>query len=303
MYRRGPPRLQSRVSDHLRSTRRAPVSDPNPAVAPAQFRSLLRSFAVDPGPLTDQVLTAEHLAGIIAEEAGTTRDRVFTPTVTLAAFLGQVLSDDHSCQAALDRLIACRTARGLPPCSADTGGYCKARRRLPETLLPRLVRDAADRVGDAAPDGWLFHGRRVLLADGSSVSMPDTPANQRAYPQPRQQKAGCGFPVARVVVLICLATGCVLDAAIGGGRGKLTGEHALLRGLHGRLRRGDVLVADAYYSSYDEVMRLRQLGVDVVMRQTGNRRSDFRRGTRPGREDHLVEWHRSRNRRPWMSPA
>ena len=131
--------------------------------------------------------------------------------------------------------------------------------------------------------------------------MPDTPANQRAYPQPRQQKAGCGFPIARVVVLICLATGCVLDAAIGGARGKLTGEHALLRGLHGRLKPGDILVADAYYSSYDEVMRLRLMGVDVVMRQTGNRRSDFRRGVRLGREDHVVEWHRDRNRRAWMS--
>jgi hypothetical protein len=279
------------------------VSDPNPRTTPAQFRHLLRSFAVDPGPLTDHVLTAEHLAGIIAEEAGVTRGRVFTPAVTLAAFLGQVLSDDHSCQAALDRLIACRAARGLPPCSADTGGYCKARQRLPETLLPRLVRDAADRVGGGAPEGWRFRGRRVVLADGTSVSMPDTAENQRAYPQPRQQKAGCGFPIARVVVLICLATGCVLDAAIGASKGKLTGEHALLRGLHGRLRPGDVLVADAYYSSYDEVMTLRRLGVDVVMRQTGNRRSDFRRGTRLGREDHLVEWRRDRNRRPWMGRA
>ena len=279
------------------------MSDPNPRTTPAQFRHLLRSFAVDPGPLTDHVLTAEHLARIIAEEAGATRDRVFTPAVTLAAFLGQVLSDDHSCQAALDRVIACRAARGLPPCSADTGGYCKARQRLPETLLPRLARDAADRVGGGAPEGWRFRGRRVVLADGTSVSMPDTAENQRAYPQPRQQKAGCGFPSARVVVLICLATGCVLDAAIGAARGKLTGEHALLRGLHGRLRPGDVLVADAYYSSYDEVMTLRRLGVDVVMRQTGNRRSDFRRGTRLGREDHLVEWRRDRNRRPWMGRA
>jgi hypothetical protein len=277
------------------------VFDPIPAAAPAQFRSLLRSFALDPGPLTDELLTADHLARVVAAEAGTTRDRVFTPAVTLAAFLGQVLSDDHTCQAAVGRLIAWRAARGLPPCAADTGGYCKARRRLPEALLPRLVRDTADRVQGGAPDSWLFHGRRVVLADGSSVSMPDTPANQRAYPQPPQQRAGCGFPVARVVVLICLATGCVLDAAVGAARGKLTGEHALLRGLHGRLKPGDILVADAYYSSYDEVMLLRRLGVDVVMRQTGNRRSDFRRGARLGREDHLVAWHRDRNRRPWMS--
>jgi Transposase DDE domain len=277
------------------------VSHPIRTAPAAHFRGLLRSFAFDPGLLTAHLLAVEPLARVVAEEVGKTRDRIFTPMVTLAAFIGQVLSDDHSCQAAVDRLIAWRSARGLPPCSADTGGYCKARRRLPETLLPRLARHAADRLGDAAPDGWLFHGRRVVLADGSSVSMPDTPANQRAYPQPRQQKAGCGFPVARVVVLIALATGCVLDAALCGGRGKLTGEHALLRGLHGRLRRGDILVADAYYSSYDEVMLLRQLGVDVVMRQTGGRRSDFRRGVRLGREDHTVEWHRSRNRRPWMT--
>src|SRR3954470_24566154 len=143
------------------------MSDPNPAAAPAQFRSLLRSFALDPGPLTDHLLTAEHLARIITEEAGRTRDRVFTPAVTLAAFLGQVLSDDHSCQGAVARLIAWRAARGLPPCSPDTGGYCKARRRLPETLLPRLVRDTADRLGGGAPEGGLFHGRRVVLVDGS----------------------------------------------------------------------------------------------------------------------------------------
>ena len=85
-----------------------PVSDPTPAGSPAQFRSLLRSFVLDPGPLTDHVLAAEHLARVVAEEAGTTRDRIFTPLVTLATFLGQVLTDDHSCQAAVDRLIAWR---------------------------------------------------------------------------------------------------------------------------------------------------------------------------------------------------
>jgi hypothetical protein len=93
------------------------VTDPHPAGSPAQFRSLLRSFALDPGPLTDHVLTAEHLARGVAEEAGTTRDRDFTPLVTVAAFLGQVLGDDHSCQAAVDRLIAWRAALGCSPTS------------------------------------------------------------------------------------------------------------------------------------------------------------------------------------------
>jgi Transposase DDE domain len=131
--------------------------------------------------------------------------------------------------------------------------------------------------------------------------MPDTPENQVAYPQHGNQKPGCGFPLARIVVLLALATGCVLDAAIGSSKGKLTGEHALLRGLHGRLKRGAILLADGDYSAFDAVVMLGGMGVDVVMRQAGNRRTDFRRGTKLGREDHLVEWHRHRNRWKWMS--
>jgi hypothetical protein len=248
-----------------------------------------------------RALDDADLARVVAEEAGPSRAPLFTPAVTVAVFLAQVSSDDHSCRGAVARLLACRVAGGLPACSPDAGGYCKARQRLPEVLLPRLVRDTADRVGDHAPAGWSFHGRRVVIADGSTLSMPDTPANQAAYPQHAAQKPGCGFPLARIVVLIALATGCVLDAAIGASKGKLTGEHALLRSLHDRLRRGDILLADSYYSSFDEVMTLRRMGVDVVMRQTGNRRTDFRRGVKLGREDHLVRWHRDRNRRPWMT--
>src|SRR3954453_14218062 len=203
------------------------MSDPNRAGSSAQFRSLLRSFALDPGPLTSQVLAADHLARVVAQMAGKTRDRIFTPLVTTATFLGQVLPQDHSCQAAVDRLIAWRAARGLPACSPDTGGYCKARRRLPDDLLPRLGRGAADRIGEHAPDAWLFHGRRVVIADGTTVSMPDSPENQAEYPQHGLQEPGCGFPLARIVVLIALATGGVLDAALGAGKGKLTGEMAL----------------------------------------------------------------------------
>jgi Transposase DDE domain len=276
------------------------MTDPTPKGSPAQFRSLYRSLILDPDLLFADALDGEELARVVAEEAGPSRDRIFTPFVTTAVFLSQVLSDDHSCRGAVARLLAWRVARGLPACSPDAGGYCKARLRLPESLLPRLVRLVADRVGAHAPEAWTFHGRRVVIADGSGVSMPDTPENQAQYPQHSAQKRGCGFPIARIVVLISLATGCVLDAALCGGRGKLTGEHALLRGLHGRLIEGDILLGDSYYSSFDEVVTLAGMGVDVVMRQHGGRPSDFRRGTRLGRQDHLVVWHRHRNRPDWM---
>jgi hypothetical protein len=255
---------------------------------------------LDPALVLARALDAGDLARIVAEEVGPTRDRLFTPAVTTAVFLSQVGSDDQSCRSAVARLLAWRVARGLPACSPDAGGYCKARQRLPESLLPRLARHVADRIGDHAPESWAFHGRRVLIADGSTLSMPDTPENQAEYPQHSAQKPGCGFPIARIVVLIALATGCVLDAAIGAGKGKLTGEMALVRGLHGRLRRGDILLADSYYSSFDEVITLAGMGVDVVMRRHAGRPADFRRGRRLGREDHAVEWRRNRNRPDWM---
>ena len=277
------------------------MSDPNPAGPPAPSRSLFRALVMDPALLLARALDDEDLARTADEVAGPTRDRIFTPSVTAALFLAQVLSDDHSCRGVVARLLAWRAGRGLPACSPDAGGYCKARKRLPEALLPRLARQAADRLRAHAPPGWLFHGRRVLIVDGTTVTMPDTPENQAAFPQHGRQKPGCGSPIAQMVVLLCLATGCVLDAAIGRRTGKQTGEHALLRSLHGRLEAGDILLGDAYYSSFDEVVTLVGMGVDVVMRQVAGRKSDFRRGTKLGREDHLVTWHRHRNRADWMT--
>ena len=275
------------------------MSDPIPGGNPAQFRSLFRSLVLDPDLLFKHILSTEKLARIVAEEVGKTRDRIFTPVVTLCTFLSQILSDDHSCLAAVARLLAWRCAQGLPPCSPDTGGYCKARQRLPETLLPRLVRDTADGLQEDAPAAWLFHGRKVTLVDGSTVSMPDTPENQAAYPQHGNQEPGCGFPIARIVVLIALATGAVLDAAIGPRKGKLSGESTLLRSLHGRLACGDILLSDRGFCSYFEVVMLASQGVDVVMRQHESRLVDFRSGRRLGHDDHLVVWHKPQRAR-WM---
>ena len=187
------------------------MPDPNPRTTPAQFRHLLRSFAVDPGPLTDHVLTAEHLARIIAEEAGTTRDRVFTPAVTTATFLAQVHSDDHSCRAAVARLIAHRLARGQRPCSAETGAYCQARKRLPEEFFSKVACSVGRALDARAEQRWLWKGRRVYLFDGTTVTMPDTPANQAAYPQVYNQKPGLGFPIARLGAVLSLSCGAVVS--------------------------------------------------------------------------------------------
>src|SRR3954454_5465495 len=108
---------------------------------------LRRQFLQDGGlPFTD-VLTDQVLTDALAA-VGHWLDRVFSPLVTLWVFLGQVLSVDHSCRAAVARLNAHRLARGQRPCSARTGAYCRARKRLPEAFFSAAA-CAAGRALDA----------------------------------------------------------------------------------------------------------------------------------------------------------
>jgi hypothetical protein len=142
----------------------------------------------------------------------------------------------------------------------------------------------------------------VQLADGSTVNAPDTPANQQEYPQPDGQKPGLGFPIIRLVVLFCLATGAVLEAVLAPYHGKGTGELSLLRRVWHALEGGDVLVGDRIFCSYFEIALLNRRGVDVVFHKHQSRRSDFRKGRRLGRFDHTIEWKKP-VRPDWMEPC
>src|SRR5262249_14011480 len=137
---------------------------------------------------------------------------------------------------------------------------------------------------------WLWEGRRVYVYDGSAVSMPDTPANQRDYPQPDTQKPGLGFPLARLAAGFSLACGAGLGLGICPDAGKGKRELGLLRGLWDLFRHGDVVLADRLMCSWTEMVMLKQRGVDSVCRLTSHRKADFRRGRRLGPGDHVVEW-------------
>jgi hypothetical protein len=227
---------------------------------------------------------------------------IYTPAVTVWVFLSQCLSPDHCCRDAVARLIAWRLANGLQPCSADTGTYCTARESLPEEACSRLVRETGREVDEEAPKEWRWLTHRVLDVDGSTITMPDTEANQAEYPQMASQRQGCGFPIARIVVVFSLAVGTVLDAAIGKYQGKQTGENSLFRTLHDILEEGDVVLADRYFSGWFDIALLKQRGVDIVVRKHQLRATDFRTGQRLGPEDHLVVW--TKPQRPaWMSKA
>jgi putative transposase len=225
---------------------------------------------------------------------------VYSPAVTVWVFLSQCLSPDHSCRDAVARLAAWRVTQGFKSCSAKTGAYCTARDSLPEEACRELVRRTGRELEAQAPAEWLWQGRRVRVVDGSTFTMPDTPANQAEYPQQKTQKPGCGLPIVRAVVVFSLSVGVVLEAAISKYQGKQTGENSLLRTLYDVLKAGDVVLADRYFSGWFDLALLRQRGVDVVVRKHQLRATDFRKGRSLGHDDQLVCWPKP-PRPEWMS--
>jgi hypothetical protein len=264
--------------------------------AVARFR---RQFGDQPTRAIDEVLAADVVAALVKEEVGSYRDRVYPPLTSLGLFIGQALSPDGACQDAVARHLSERRARGESGCSLSTGPYCKARQRLPLSLIRRLGEAVGEALEHSIPRNWKWRARSVKLLDGTTVSMPDTPSNQAVYPQSGVQKPGLGFPVAMLMAVISLATGAVQRWALGPCRGKHTGEQALLRTLIPYLEAGDVVLVDRYHCNYFTVALLLERGVDLVTRQHQRRVTDFRQGKRLGRRDRLVQWERPQ-RPGWM---
>ena len=219
------------------------------------------------------------------------RETIWSPAMTLLAFLLQVLSAEKTLRAAVASLLTQLAAHGekdLP--SPDPSAYCQARRRLPGAAVNTLGRAVADRVQAVAGPEYRWHGHRVKVVDGSTASMPDTAALQKVFPQPPSQKPGCGFPLACLLVLFCWATGTVTRVALGD---LYTGELALFRKNWDEwLAPGDMVLGDRLYGSYVDIVRLGQRGVFCLFRLHQRRKADFRTGQRLGRYDRLVTWSR-----------
>ena len=175
------------------------------------------------------VLTGPQLLDLTEAHLPEHRERLYPPTVALSTFIRQSLDEDGSCQRAVNGWAAQRAVEGLSVQSIRTGAYCRARQRLPLEMVTALVRETGELLCAQANIGWRWRGRTVKLVDGTGISMPDTPENQARYPQLSSQAAGVGFPLARLVGIICLSTGAVLGAAIGPFLGKGHSEHGLIR--------------------------------------------------------------------------
>ena len=249
------------------------------------------------------VLTGPALLSRVEDQLPTHRERSFPPTETLSMFLAQVLNSDSSCQKTVNDTAVKRVLGGLSPCSTSTGGYCKARQRLPLQMVATLARETGEQINKQLPDQWRWQGRRVYLVDGTTVTLPDTPENQEIYPQHKGIKPGLGFPICRIVGLVCLASGAILNAATGRFNGKGSSEQTLLRTMLGSFTEGDLIVGDAFFGTYSLLAALLDKGVDAVFEQMGARKRvvDFHRGIRLGAKDHLIELSKPKYKPDWMS--
>ncbi|MCP3909276.1 MAG: IS4 family transposase [Oceanicoccus sp.] len=249
------------------------------------------------------LLTSPELLDTVEDLLPEHRERLFPPTETLSMFLAQALDQDRSCQKVVNDAAVKRLVGGLSSCSAHTGGYCRARQRLPLTMVSSLTRHTGQLIDSQVPDQWRWQGRPVRLIDGTTVSMPDTLENQTAYPQQASQKPGLGFPICRLVGVICLSSGALLDAAMGQYQGKGASEINLLRSMLDTFNSGDLVLGDALFGTYFFLASLLEKGVDAVFEQMGPRKriTDFRKGKRLGSKDHLLELRKPKIKPGWMT--
>lgn len=251
--------------------------------------------------LTDDRML-EKLESLLPEH----RERLYTPTQTLSMFLAQALSEDRSCQRTVNEWFVARQAAGFSPISTNTAAYCFARQRLPVQLIRELVRHSGHELQRRAVRPWKWKGRCVKMVDGTTLSMPDTEENQAVYPQPKTQQPGVGFPLCRLVGILDLSTGGVIDVAFGACEGKGSGEQGLLRQLlDSCLNKGEVLLGDAFFPSYFLLWTLQLMGVDCLCEQMGGRArsTDFRRGESLGTRDHLISYEKPKVKPDWLSQA
>jgi hypothetical protein len=265
-----------------------------------QINRIKTSFAQIEGLPFNKILSSGILQKI-ADTAGNYRDKIYYPLITLRAFIFQTLSADHSCKDAVTRIYAEQVEKNQSACSINTGPYCKARQRLPEEMMTDVVRDVGMQLHQSAKSEWTWHAYKVMLADGTTLQMPDTPSNQQQYPQQKNQQVGIGFPIARMVALISLSCGSVIDYALAPYEGKLTGELSLLSPLLKNLGPSDLLLADRYYCTYALICLLQQKNIPVVFKNHAQKTSDFRLGKKLGAKDHLIEWMKPKRKPVWMS--
>lgn len=245
-------------------------------------------------PLEELVALAGDFLPFPRKDAS--RRRIFTPWATFWIFLSQVLGPARTCREALQGARAWLQAREERDISPNTSAYCQARARLATASLGKVFRALRGNLKKTEEPCWM--NRLVRVVDGTSLSMPDTPSNQRLYPQSSRQKAGCGFPLMRLVAVFSLSNGSILGVAKGA---MDVDERTLWRGLWRLFEKGSVALADRGFCGFADYCRFLERGVDAVMRLHGRRSSGVRKIARLAKRDWLVEWKKTSVCPKWMT--
>jgi hypothetical protein len=256
---------------------------------PKKVQILKDKFMITVGLPFKDLLPETLIIQILNELGHKYKSRLFDPIVTLWAFLSQVLDVDKSCHNAVSRVIAYLVGEGVELPSTSTSAYCQARIRLPEKLLEKLFYHTGFSLEKKVTERHLWCGRNVKVIDGSTVSMPDTPANQEEYPQPKSQKSGCGFPLAKIGVLFSLATGAAVALDIDVSN---THDIKLARKIYQNLNPGDVVLGDRAFCAYADIVNLKNQDCDGVFRKHQSRKTEMRKGKIVGSSDKLVTWNK-----------
>ena len=281
------------------------MSYPNRASQKLQQNYVRKLISQSDSQTIFNLLTSPELLEKVESLLPNHRERCFPPTETLSMFIAQVFHADRSCQNIVNQASVKMLVNNSTPCSTHTGGYCRARKRLPTQMPKDLALFIGQSIEENMPSSWRWHGRRVRVVDGTSITMPDTQENQSVYPQQGGQKPGLGFPIARLVAVTDLNSGAVQGAAFGRFQGKGTDEKSLLRSLSDIFEAGDIILGDAFFPSYLFIAEMLDKGVDILMEQFGSRRrnTDFRQGSSLGKLDHIIKIKKPDKKPDWIEQA
>jgi len=242
----------------------------------------------------DDLLTGELIQRTLKTRQcrfGETYHAVYTPQWTMWMFLWQLLCD-ASCDAAVATAIAYCTELAIKPPGTDTGGYVRARNKIPYEVYADLTRHVARELDARAPQHGKPFGRTTWIIDGTTFTMSATPDNLAKFQCHPNQHPDVGMPIPRAIAILSMVTGCVLDFAYDNDSGKGTGEISMLRSRLDVFLPGDIVVMDALDCSFPTMALLKQRGVDVVVRMSGSRLVDHRSSTRLGQGDDIMTWKR-----------
>ena len=215
------------------------------------------------------------------------RRRLFSKENTFWGFFSQILNVDGGCSEVVRKFHAFAASQSMALPSASTSAYCQARLKLEESDLESILAHTSEQLAQRDTDD-LFQGRRVVVVDGTGISMPDTPENQQVWPQSGQQKPGCGFPQAYICACFNLQTGSLLSYELGN---KKSSELPMLRKQRETFSSGDIFLGDKGFCSYYDVFKLADKGVDSVI--TLARRTPFTLKDADqvlGEDDLLIHW-------------